>query len=194
MLTSCGQIKQRKSVRILHLLYFLCLYIQIVDFEPYHKISSWHFYKTKNKLSILLSWASPSIFYRYLPHLPLTENRLKFFVPSNPTNNYENIYIWWHEIIKINLVSQALFEKTHFSVILYYKIDHFCPLKINFHTFPAIWPNVWVWNSLLPSFYHLLVQLRHARSLFFPLDTNDCAKIKPRCKKYAVCFGNHGSF
>ena len=27
-------------------------------------------------------------------HLPLTENRLKFFVPSNPTNNYENIYIW----------------------------------------------------------------------------------------------------
>ena len=28
------------------------------------------------------------------PHLPLTENRLKFFVPSNLTNNYENIYIW----------------------------------------------------------------------------------------------------
>ena len=121
-------------------------------------------------------------------HLPLTDDRWKFFVPTNPTNNYENIYIWWHEIIKINLVSQALFEKTHFSVILYYKIDHFCPLKINFHTFPAIWPNVWVWNSLLPSFYHLLVQLRHARSLFFPLGTNDCAKIKPRCKKYAVGF------
>ena len=91
-------------------------------------------------------------------HLALTENRLKFFVPSNPTNNYENIYIWWHEIIKINLVSQALFEKTHFSVILYYKIDHICPLKINFHTFPAIWPNVWVWNSLLLSCYHLLNQ------------------------------------
>ena len=68
-------------------------------------------------------------------HLPLTENRLKFFVPSNPTNNYENIYIWWHEIIKINLVSQALFEKTHFSVILYYKIDHFCPLNAIFTHF-----------------------------------------------------------
>ena len=143
---------------------------------------------------LIYSWPARSWVGAYVhtkcmyTHLPLTENRLKFFVPSNPTNNYENIYIWWHEIIKINLVSQALFEKTHFSVILYYKIDHFCPLKINFHTFPAIWPNVWVWNSLLPSFYHLLVQLRHARSLFFPLGTNDCAKIKPRCKKYAVGF------
>ena len=122
------------------------------------------------------------------PHLALTENGLKFFVPTDPTNNYENTYIGWYEIITINLFSQALFEKTHISVILYYKIDHFCPLKSNFHTFPAIWPNVWVWNSLLPSFYHLLVQLRHARSLFFPLGTNDCAKIKPRCKKYAVGF------
>ena len=122
------------------------------------------------------------------PHLAPTENRLKFFDRTDPTNNYENTYIWWYETIKINLFCQTLFEKTHFSVILYYKIDHFCPLKSNFHTFPAIWPNVWVWNSLLPSFYHLLVQLRHARSLFFPLGTNDCAKIKPRCKKYAVGF------
>ena len=32
---------------------------------------------------------------------------------------------------------QADFEKTHISVILYYKIDHFCPLKSNFHTFPV---------------------------------------------------------
>ena len=102
------------------------------------------------------------------PHLALTENGLKFFVPTDPTNNYENTYIWWYEIIKINLFSQALFEKTHISVILYYKIDHFCPLKSNFHTFPTIWPNVWVWNLLLLSYYHLLVQVRHARSLFFP--------------------------
>ena len=123
-----------------------------------------------------------------LPHLAPTENRLKFFDRTDPTNNYENTYIWWYETIKINWFCQTLFEKTHFSVILYYKIGHFCPLKSNFHTFPAIWPNVWVWNWLLPSFYHLLVQLRHARSLFFPLSTNDCAKIKPRCKKYAVGF------
>ena len=101
-------------------------------------------------------------------HLALTENGLKFFVPMDPTNNYENTYIWWYEIIKINLFCQTLFEKTHISVILYYKIDHFCPLKSNFHPFPAIWPNVWVWNSLLASCYHLLVQIRHARSLSFP--------------------------
>ena len=46
----------------------------------------------------------------------------------------------------------------------------------------------WVWNSLLPDFYHLLVQVRHARSLLFPLGTNDWAKIKPRSKKYPLCF------
>ena len=69
------------------------------------------------------------------PHLPLTDDRWKFFVPTNPTHNYENIYIWWHEIIKINLVSQALFEKTYFSVILYYKIDHFCSLNAIFTHF-----------------------------------------------------------
>ena len=101
-------------------------------------------------------------------------------------NSYEKTYIWWYEIIKINLFSQALFEKTHISVILYYKIDHFCPLKSNFHSFSAIWPNVWIWNSLLPSFYHLLAQVRHAQSHFFPLGTNDWAKSKPRCKKYAT--------
>ena len=119
---------------------------------------------------IWFRWQFPNRFLknRCSAHLPLTDDRWKFFVPTNPTHNYENIYIWWHEIIKINLVSQALFEKTHFSVILYYKIDHFCPLKSNFHPFPAIWPNVWVWNSLLPSCYHLLVQIRHARSLSFP--------------------------
>ena len=27
-------------------------------------------------------------------HLALTENGLKFFVPMDPTNNYENTYIW----------------------------------------------------------------------------------------------------
>ena len=46
-------------------------------------------------------------------------------------------------------------------------------------------------NSLVgtkKSRYHLLVQVRHARSLFFHLDTNDWAKSKPRCKKYAVGF------
>ena len=103
-----------------------------------------------------------------LSHLPLTENRLNFFDRTNLTNNYESTYIWWYEIIKIILFCQTLFEKTHISVILYYKIDHFCPLKSNFHPFPAIWPNVWVWNSLLTCCYHLLVQIRHARSLSFP--------------------------
>ena len=121
-------------------------------------------------------------------HLALTENRLKFFDQTDPTNNYENTYIWWYEIIKIILFCQTLFEKTHISVILYNKIDQFCPLKSSFHQFFGIWPNVWVCNSLLPSCYHLLVQVRHARSLFFPLGTNDWAKIKPRSKKYPLCF------
>ena len=101
-------------------------------------------------------------------HLALTEDRLKFFDWTDLTNNYENTCIWWYETIKINSFCQTLFEKTHFSVILYYKIDHFCPLKSNFHTFPAIWSNIWVWNSLLPCCYHLLVQVWHTRSLFFP--------------------------
>ena len=113
---------------------------------------------------------------------------MKFIDRMDPTNIYENTYIWWYETIKINWFCQTLFEKTHFSVILYYKIDHFCPLKSNFHTFHTIWPNVWVWNSLLPSYYHLLVQVRHSRRLFFPLGTNDWARIKPRSKKYPLCF------
>ena len=29
-----------------------------------------------------------------LAHLPLTENRLKFFDRMNLTNNYESTYIW----------------------------------------------------------------------------------------------------
>ena len=103
-------------------------------------------------------------FFSTYTHLPLTENRLKFFDRTNPTNNYESTYIWWYEIIKIILFCQTLFEKTHISVILYYKIDQFCPLKSSFHQFFGIWPNVWVCNSLL----HSLVQVRHARSLFFP--------------------------
>ena len=49
-------------------------------------------------------------------------------------------------------------------------------------------------NSLVgtkKSRYHLLVQVRHARSLFFHLDW---AKSKPRCKKYEGFFGNQGYF
>ena len=107
---------------------------------------------------------------------------------AKPHINYESRAIMWYKIINFDEKKPADLEKTHISVILYYKIDHFCPLKSNFHPFPAIWPNVWVWNSLLPSYYHLLVQVRHARSLFFPLGTNDWAKIKPRSKKYPLCF------
>ena len=104
----------------------------------------------------------------HLPHLVLTEIKMKFFDQTYPTKNYVNTYIWWYENINTNLFSQPFFEKTHTSVILYFKIDNFCPLKSNFHPFLDIWPNVWVWNSLLPSCYHLLVQVRHTRSLFFP--------------------------
>ena len=32
--------------------------------------------------------------FKYKSHLPLTENRLKFFDRTNPTNNYESTYIW----------------------------------------------------------------------------------------------------
>ena len=32
--------------------------------------------------------------HAYASHLALTENGLKFFVPMDPTNNYENTYIW----------------------------------------------------------------------------------------------------
>ena len=94
----------------------------------------------------------------------------------------------WYKIPNFDENKQANLEKTHIWVILYYKIYHFSPLKCNFHIFPAIWPNVWVWNSLLPSCNHLLVQVRHARSLFFSLHTNNWAKSKPRCKKYVVFF------
>ena len=97
-------------------------------------------------------------------------------------------------VYKRKIICGADLEKTYIWVILYYKIDHFCPLKSNFHTFLAIWPNDWVWNSLLPGCYHLLVQVRLARSLFFPLGTNYWAKSKPRCKKYEGFFGNQGYF
>ena len=107
---------------------------------------------------------------------------------AKPRINYESRTIMWYKTPNFEWKKQADFEKTHISVILYYKIDHFCPLKSNFHSFSAIWPNVWVWNSLLLSYYHLLVQVRHARSLLFPLGTNDWAKIKPRSKKYPLCF------
>ena len=102
--------------------------------------------------------------------------------------NHESRTIMWYNIPNFDEKKQADLEKTHIWVISYYKIYHFCPLKSNFHPFPAIWPNVWVSNSLLPSCYHLLVQVRHARSLFFPLGTNDWAKIKLRSKKYPLCF------
>ena len=97
-------------------------------------------------------------------------------------------------VYKRKIIRGADLEKTYIWVILYYKIDHFCPLKSNFHPFLAIWPNDWVWNSLLPGCYHLLVQVRLARSLFFPLGTNYWAKSKPRCKKYEGFFGNQGYF
>ena len=87
---------------------------------------------------------------------------------AKPHMNYESRTIMWYKTPNFEGKKPADFEKTHISVILYYKIDHFCPLKSSFHPFPAIWPNVWVWNSLLLSYYHLLVQVRHARSLFFP--------------------------
>ena len=105
-----------------------------------------------------------------------------------PHINYESRAIMWYKISNFEAKKPADLEKTHISVILYYKIDHFCPLKSNFHSFSAIWPNLWIWNSLLPSIYHLLAQVRHAQSHFFPLGTNDWAKSKPRCKKYAAFF------
>ena len=71
-------------------------------------------------------------------------------------------------VYKRKIIRGADLEKTYIWVILYYKIDQFCPLKSNFHPFPAIWPYDWVWNSLLPDFYHLLVQVINARSLFSP--------------------------
>ena len=113
---------------------------------------------------------------------------------AKPHINYESRTIMWYKTPNFEWKKQADFEKTHISVILYYKIDHFCPLKSNFHSFSAIWPNVWIWNSLLPSFYHLLAQVRHAQSHLFPLGTNDWAKNKPRLKKFAVFFGNQESF
>ena len=113
---------------------------------------------------------------------------------AKPHINYESRAIMWYKIPNFEAKKPADLEKTHISVILYYKIDHFCPLKSNFHSFSAIWPNVWIWNSLLPSFYHLLAQVRHAQSHFFPLGTNDWAKNKPRLKKIAVFFGNQESF
>ena len=113
---------------------------------------------------------------------------------AKPHINYESRTIMWYKIPNFEGKKPADFEKTHISVILYYKIDHFCPLKSNFHSFSAIWPNLWIWNSLLPSIYHLLAQVRHAQSHFFPLGTNDWAKNKPRLKKIAVFFGNQESF
>ena len=70
---------------------------------------------------------------------------------AKPRINYESRTIMWNKTPNFEGKKPADFEKTHISVILYYKIDHFCPLKSNFHPFSAIWPNVWVLNSLLPS-------------------------------------------
>ena len=82
---------------------------------------------------IILKTFLPSYERTPSTHLALTENRLKFFDRMDPTNIYENTYIWWYETIKINWFCQTLFEKTH-------------------------------------------------------LGTNDLAKIKPRSKKYPLCF------
>ena len=75
--------------------------------------------------------------------------------------NHESRTIMWYNIPNFDEKKQADLENTHIWVILYYKTDYFCPLKSNFHQFSVIWPNVWVWNSLLPSCNHLLVQVRH---------------------------------
>ena len=45
-------------------------------------------------------------------------------------------------VYKRKIIRGADLEKTYIWVILYYKIDQFCPLKSNFHPFPAIWPYV----------------------------------------------------
>ena len=41
-------------------------------------------------------------------------------------------------VYKRKIIRGADLEKTYIGVILYYKIDHFCPLKSNFHPFLAI--------------------------------------------------------
>ena len=61
------------------------------------------------------------------------------------------------------------------SVVLYYEIGHFCPLK-------AIFTHFLPFDQMFGSgihYHHLLVQLRHVRSLFIPLGTNDWAKSNP---------------
>ena len=58
--------------------------------------------------------------------------------------NYESRAIMWYKIPNFEAKKPADLEKTHISVILYYKIDHFCSLKSNFHSFSASWPNVWI--------------------------------------------------
>ena len=70
VVTPCGQIKQRKSVRLLSVyctFYIFNVYIQILDFWPHHKISSWHFYKTKITFDFIIK--GPIIYFfdsRYL--------------------------------------------------------------------------------------------------------------------------------
>ena len=97
-------------------------------------------------------------------HIVLTEIKMKFFDWTDLTKNYEYTYIWWYENINNNLFCSPFLRKPIFQSFYIIKLT----LKINFHPFPAIWPNIWVWNSLLPSCYHLLVQERHAGRHFFP--------------------------
>ena len=52
--------------------------------------------------------------------------------------NYESRAIIWYKIPIFDEKKQAHLEKTHIWVILCYKIDHFCPLKSNFHPFSVI--------------------------------------------------------
>ena len=92
------------------------------------------------------------------------------------------------------VIMNTSFNSKEIHSDLYNKSQYIYATTFSHLSFSAIWPNVWIWNSLLPSIYHLLAQVRHAQSHFFPLGTNDWAKNKPRLKKIAVFFGNQESF
>ena len=125
-----------------------------------------------------MSWWKTIPFTAVLRHMLYQKNE-----PEVPQHFLVSSYTVEYGINQQKIFCGAHLDKTYIWVILYFKIDHFSPLKRNFHPFPALWPYFLVWNLLLSNSYHLLVQVRHARNLFFPLGTNDWAKSKPRCKK-----------
>ena len=75
---------------------------------------------------------------RMQSHSGGTETKVKEIVSDIPPHTNQNIGIFQQKNHNIEIILPADSEKTHISVILYYKIDHFCPLKSNFHPFPAI--------------------------------------------------------